>query len=273
MKKKLQIISWIIGLVMLCSLISCGEPTTFEIVNDAIIKTQQLDSMQATTELNMDMKMNLFGIKVPMEIPIKMDIKASGLQSENPVMNMGMSFEIIGQEIAMDAYLEGEYLYMDVLGERAKVKAADMGSMYDARAQIEGTLQQIPEELLTDIVAHEKSDGSKAVELTVPAEQLQTLYGELLGAVQGTAAEGSPVSDLVISDAEVEVIIDAEGYVSLYALTFELEMTVGEGDEAVDCEVEVEMKVTYKNPGQPVTVTPPEGYQDYPEVDADEVGI
>jgi hypothetical protein len=50
-------------------------------------------------------------------------------------------------------------------------------------------------------------------------------------------------------------------------------MTVGEGDEAVDCEVEVEMKVTYKNPGQPVTVTPPEGYQDYPEVDADEVGI
>ena len=91
--------------------------------------------------------------------------------------------------------------------------------------------------------------------------------------MQGTAAEGSPVSDLVISDAEVEVIIDAEGYVSLYALTFEFEMTVGEGDEAVDCEVEVEMKVTYKNPGQPVTVTPPEGYQDYPEVDADEVGI
>ena len=275
MKKQLRLVSLIVGVLMLCSMsmVSCAEPTTFEIVNDAIVKTQALDSMHAVSEMNMDMKMDLFGMSVPMEIPMKMDIKASGLQGDNPVMNMGMSLEMMDEEIAFDSYLEGEYLYISVMGENMKVKSEEMGSMYDARAQIDGTVQQIPEELLTDIVAVEKSDGSKAVNLTIPQDQLQTLYGDLLESVQGTAAEGSPVSNLVISDAEVEVVINKDGYVSVYALTFGMDMTVGEGEEAIDCEIDVEMKITYQNPGEPVTVTPPEGYRDFPEVDADDVGL
>ena len=275
MKKQLRLVSLIVGILMLCSMsmVSCAEPTTFEIVNDAIVKTQALDSMHAVSEMTMDMKMDLFGMSVPMEIPMKMDIKASGLQGDNPVMNMGMSLEMMDEEIAFDSYLEGEYLYISAMGENMKVKSEEMGSMYDARAQIDGTVQQIPEELLTDIVAVEKSDGSKAVNLTIPQDQLQTLYGDLLESVQGTAAEDSPVSNLVISDAEVEVVINKDGYVSVYALTFGMDMTVGEGEEAIDCEIDVEMKITYQNPGEPVTVTPPEGYRDFPEVDADDVGL
>lgn len=275
MRKKLRWVSLLVGILMLCSvsLVSCAEPTTFEIVNDAIVKTQELDSMHAISEMTMNMEMDLFGMSVPMEIPMKMDIKANGLQGDNPVMNMGLSMEMMGEEIAFDSYLEGEYLYMSVMGENMKVKAAEMGGMYDARAQIDSTVQQIPEELLTDIVAVENADGSKVVKLTMPADELQTLYGELLESVQGTAAEDSPVSNLVISDAEIEIVIGSDGYISVYALTFDMDMTVGEGDEGIDFKIAAEMKITYQNPGEPVTVTPLEGYRDFPEMDADEVGL
>ena len=49
-------------------------------------------------------------------------------------------------------------------------------------------------------------------------------------------------------------------------IAFTMDMTV----EGVSTTVEAKATVTYENPGQPVTVTPPEGYQDFEEISMDD---
>ena len=72
---------------------------------------------------------------------------------------------------------------------------------------------------------------------------------------------------------QVEITVSEDGYVAEYNMEFDMEMTMSMAGLEVTVSAEVEAEIEIENPGEPVTVTPPEGYQDYPEVDADEVGI
>ena len=66
-----------------------------------------------------------------------------------------------------------------------------------------------------------------------------------------------------------DATLDENGYVSVYKMAFDMNIDVETSGIVVGTEASVEMEITFKNPGTAVTITPPEGYQDFPEVDLD----
>ncbi|MBQ7336989.1 MAG: hypothetical protein IJW40_00890 [Clostridia bacterium] len=271
MKTTMKFLSLMLALLLICStLVACGKPTTFEVVTDAVNKTLALDSISATMEMTMDMEMASLGTSV--EVPMTTTIKASGLQSDAPVILTELTMSMMGIEMETVNYVEGEYMYMTMLGESYKVKMEDMTD-YDGMNDIDNLIKALPEALLSEIEATENADGTKTVKVEVPNDMLDTIYGELLAQVQQSAAEGATVDSCNITEAAVEITIDKDGYISVYDMSFLMEMGMSVEGFSMDVSADVEAKVTYENPGEPVTVTPPEGYQDFPEANADEIGL
>ena len=144
---------------------------------------------------------------------------------------------------------------------------------YDAMSDISSTVKALPEEWLKDIVATENADGSKTVALDLTDEQLESVYSEMIDSVKESAASGATITDCTFSDASLEITVAEDGYISVYKLTFVMDLGMDIEGVNYDSETGAEIIITYHNPGQSVTVTAPEGYQDYEEVDAEDVGL
>lgn len=262
MKKRL--ISLLLALTVLCTGIlftGCQggllkEKSTYEIINDALKKTQDLESMAA--EMKMELGMDVGGMT--MSIPATINIKAKDMKSDSPILSMLISMSLLGQSIDMELYTEDQWAYMVMGDMKYKTKAEDMQSEFEYAENMDDMLQQIPEELLKDVELVKAEDGSQSVTIAYPAEMFAQNYEELIGSLNSVTEIN--VDELNISDAAVKLTI-ADGYVTMYDVAFKMEMTV----EGVSTTTDAKVTITYENPGQEVTVTPPEGYQDFEETD------
>ncbi len=270
MKTAIRFLNVALALLLCVALTACGKPTTYEVVSEAVDKTLALDGMSATMEMNMNMEMASMGTTV--EIPMTTTVKASGLQSDDPVILTTVSMTLMGINMDTTTYIEGDYMYMSVMGENYKVKMEDM-SEYDGMSDVDNLIKALPEELLSEIAATEHADGTKTVKVSVPDDMLNTIYSELISQVQASAAEGATITTCTITDAEVEITIDKNGYISIYDMSFLMDFGMSVEGISMDVSTDVDVKVTYENPGEPVTVTPPAGYQDFTEIPADELGM
>lgn len=266
MKKRL--ISLLLALTILCTGIlftGCGnektpeetkDKTTFEIINEALEKTENLESMAA----EMKMEMNMAAEGMTMSIPMTMKLKAKDMKSESPIISMVVSMTMLGQDIDIEMYQEGQWAYMVMGDMKYKANAEDMESEYDYTEITDDMFQQIPEELLKDVELVKAEDGSQSVTIALPAEKFAEIYDDYIESVNSDTE--IDLGEMTITDPVVKITI-ANGYVTVYDISFKMEMTV----EGVSSSTEVKTTLTYENPGQEVTITPPEGYQEFEEVD------
>lgn len=264
---KKRIVSAVLSVLLICSMLlltSCGRLTAFSLVSDALEKTNNLDSMQA--KMTMDMSISTEGMTL--DIPVVYDTKAAGLKSENPVSSTEMTMSVLGQEVAVDIYTEGGYFYMTAEGESVKMKAGEDTEDYDGVEMIDDMMKAVPEDILTDVVIVNNEDGTSTVTTAVSEEVFSELYGDIVDSVGDIAADGSEIGEVTLSDANIEITVNKDGYVSLYKMNFVVKMTVSAGDTAMDFTADVAATVEYVDPGKEVTVTPPDGYKDFTELDA-----
>ena len=267
MKKKL--ISLLLALTVLCTglfLTGCGNEdvpeetkakTAFEIIDEALQKTQNLESMDAKIEMEMSMGADGFTMTIPMSIKIM----GKDLKAEKPVLSTVISMSMLGQSIEMEIYQEDQWAYMVMDEMKYKLNVKDATDELDYAENADYMLQEIPEELLKDVQPVTAADGSQTFTVNFPEETFDRIYDELIESVGSNM--GTDIEDAKISDA-VATITVADGYVTVYDLAFNMEMTA----EGVSTTTAVKATCTYNNPGQPVTVTPPEGYQDFEELSA-----
>ena len=268
MKKK--IVSLLLAFVMLGTSIlftACGgeggsdqvkEKNAYEIISEALDKTENLESMAA--ELKMEMSMGMEGMT--MSVPIAIKLKAKDMKSENPVVSMLVSMSMLGQEINIEYYLEDQWAYM-VMGEmKYKTNAEDMAQDFDYAQSATDMLQQIPEELLKDIQLVKAEDGSQSATIAFPGEKFAEIYDDFIESVNSDSE--TDIENIKITDPVVKITV-ADGYVTVYDMAFTMEITV----EDATSSTEVKATLIYENPGQAVTITPPEGYQEFAEMDAE----
>lgn len=256
---KKRIVSLVLALCILCVgglFTSCNQINTFGVIVQAMEKTKAMDSMAAEMKMQMDMEME----GMSLSIPVTADIKATGLDSDKPIMYTNMSMSMLGQTVDMEMYMEDGWAYIDAMGMQYKTNATEEISQYDYKDDIDAMLQEIPEELLKDAEFVENDDGSKTVFISISNEQFAEIYDDYIDSVNETAGT-SVVEDMTISDAVVTITV-ADEYISVYDMKFTMTMNV----EGVSTTTKVTASVTYENPGQEVTITPPEGYQDYEEM-------
>ncbi len=254
---KRRVISLVMVLVALCTLLTaCGPKSTSEILTEALEKTEALDSVAAKMELRID----LLDTGMPWSIPITVDMKAKDLKSENPTLSTVISTTMFGQSMEIEMYQEDQWAYMVMDDTKYKAKVEDVQGQYDFAENIDDLLQELPDALLEAVTLVKNDDGSQTATIAVPGGQFADIYEDFIEGLD--TGSGMDVSTVKISDAVVTITI-ANGYVTVYDMGFNMEMTA----EGVTSNTEVTAKITFDNPGGAVEITPPEGYKDFTEQD------
>ena len=255
MKKRLLALLLVLNLLLACCVFtSCKELTSVVELTKAIENTNALDEMDATLELEMEIGI----LETDFAISAVADIKAKGLQGEDPVYYSKIQTEdttlLSGN---MEMYKEGHLAYLVVGDLKYKTRADSVPEQYDFSDDVRDVLEELPEDLLKGVEFTENQDGSKTISVLVEEEVFVDLYEDLLEDVG--APVGNLLNNVAIEDAAVSITIK-NGFVLEYALNFTVAL-INSGFE--DYESFVSYKVTYNNPGEPVEITPPEGYQDF----------
>ncbi len=265
---KKRIIALLLAFTLLCTgvvLTACGDkeeaPTqksVAEVINGALRKTGDLDSMSA--EMKMEMNMAMEGMT--MSVPITAKIKVKDANSDNTVASIAMTMSMLGQNLDIEVYQEGQWAYMVMGDMKYKTAIEDMEGELDYADSANDMLKEIPEVLLKDVELVTAEDGSQTATIPFPAEKFAEIYDDLIEDVNSET--GVEMGEMKISDAVVTITV-AEGYVTVCDIAFTMDMTV----EGVNSTTKAKATLTYENPGQQVTITPPAGYQDFKEVNMD----
>lgn len=267
MKKKL--LTLLCAVCLLCSTMlfaSCDgvEPESADqLIGEAMAKTAELDSFAAT--LDMDMKMTFAG--ETQKIFTVADMKVKDAQSDNPVMSTDVSMSVLGEgmlenSMEMSMYLADGWLYMD-MGELGKIKAKQGSYLvadYDYNDDLDDMMVDIPDEVLEELEIKTASDGSKTVTITLDDETFSELYKDMLSEMKNSFDSlGNVDHDTIrFSDAVISITVQ-DGYLWKYAMSFEISVAVGDGTAVT----EVEVMVTYNDPGKDVKVTEPDDLDSY----------
>ncbi len=258
MKKKLVALALV--LCLLCLMFTaCEQSSTFDVVDAALKKTQGLDSMAA--EMKIDMEMAMEGMT--MSIPMTLDLKAKGLQSEKPTSSVRATTSMLGQEMVVEAYQEGDWAYFVMDDMKYKTAVADLEEGSDYSGMAKDMLQTLPEELLEGVQTQKADDGSLTVEVSIPEDSFAQLYGDILDELNASAGLEEGV-EAKITDAVVKITV-ANDYVTAYEMKYTVTVTT----EGITATTKAKAVMTIKNIGEEVTVTPPEGYQDFEELGLD----
>ena len=249
---KKRIVSILLILCLALSVTACGgnEGATSvgaAFLNEAIQKNKALDSLAAKMEMTIDMSIQ----GMTLSVPVTADVKVVGETAYTK-----MSTSLLGQEIKVEAYMEDGWIYM-VLGDQKFKNNADT-SEYDYSDDMNNMMQELPDDLLKTAAVTENADGSKTAKVTLSGKQFTSLFSAFvdgLSATTGTGIEGVTIGDAVVS------VTVAEGYVTEYDMEFSMNMTAAGTETAT----EVKATMTFEEPGSTVTITPPEGYQDFPD--------
>lgn len=254
MKKKM--IALMMALCVMCGLFAaCDSESTADVINEAVKKTQALDSMAGEMKMQTDMAME----GMTLSIPVTAEIKAKGLQGENPISSTKLSMSMLGQDIDLEMYQEGDWAYIAMEDMKYKTNVSAVESEYDYTDDMNSMLQELPADLLKDVKLVKNEDGSQKVSISISDEQFAELYKDF---IEKANAESAAASEIKISDATVSITV-AKGYVSVYDMEFTMTMVADEMNATVD----VKATVSYQDPGKEVTITPPAGYQDFEEMD------
>lgn len=265
MKKFTAVALVLVMLVSLFALTSCEEKkqTAYSLVSDAVAKMETLDSFEADMDLKVETKE--MDEDDSMGALSQCNVKAAGLKGDNPVTFSTISVTMMGVTMKTEAYTEGEWCYITAFGQGMKMKAGENTEEYDGYADIEFVIKEIPEDILSDVEITENSDGTKTVSVAVSDEKFTELYQVLVDEVFASVTKGEVVIDISVTNANVTVTVDKNGYVSVYGISFDVN-----SEELFGGKASVDMNIAFKNPGTAVTVTPPAGYQDFEEVDPEE---
>ncbi len=289
MKKKLlslMLAIMMLAIMMLVStlmLTSCENVTAFQLVSDALVKTNSLDSIDAVIDMKTKVDMTMAGETTTQEMPVELEIKASGIQSDALKMLLSTSMEMEGQKMSVDVYQEGEWFYMEMFGMGVKMKAGEMTEEYDGMKQLEDLCKEIPEALLADVEVVKNDDGTKTVSAAIPDDQMHLLFPELIDDMTESIAGGEFEFELVnftVTDGKIAVKVTEDGYVSSYQVAYKMSFTMNLGAEmealgmgSIDVVSEIDGTVTYNNPGADVVVTPMKGYESFMEISAEDMGL
>lgn len=268
MKKFTAVALVLVMLVSLFALTSCEgkKLTAYALISDAVAKTNTLDSFEA----DMEIKMGVETMGVSMDVPMQYNVKAAGLKGDNPVTFSTVSMTMMGMTIKTEAYTEDEWCYITVFGQNMKMKTGENTEEYDGYADIESVVKALPEDILSDVEITENGDGTKTVSVVVSDEKFAEIYKSFVDEMCSSAAEGEEVSEVSVTNAKVTITVDENGYVSVYGISFDMNITAESEGMSLEMKASVDMNIAFKNPGTAVTVTPPTGYQDFEEVDPEE---
>ena len=271
-----KFISVLLIILMLCSILfvsACSDrdddddndnnnPSTLnaqKLVEDAITKINNLDSYYAI--MTQDVHLSMQGIS--MDMPVNVSIKVQDAKTSNPKMYAIQDMKMLGQSILTELYIEGDYIYLDSEGMQAKISKDEIGDTdqlsYDKT--VKELLWVLPDDVMNDVIVKINESGNRYVEVDFDSAKFLEFYESNIEDISSSI--NASIDDLQISDSKVKIVLDKSGYVKEYVLTYKMSIST-QGQTA---NADVNLKIEFIDPGKAVTVTPMEGYQNFPLID------
>lgn len=256
MKKITSLLLVILSLFMVLSLASCNQASTSEVISSAIENTNALKEYEAKMDITLDMAMD----GMTMSIPMNVVTKVKDADKENPIVSATTTTKMLGQEMTVETYMDNEYVYVAEDGEGYKMSLEDAMGEYDYASDVEDMIKDLPEDLIKDIQMVKNDDGSATLTVNIPNETFKQIFNDFVSDMND-ASMGVSVDEIEISDCKV-VITVKDDYIKNYDISFKMAMDV----EGMSTNSTVSAKMEFVNPGNSVTVTPPDGYQDFEDI-------
>lgn len=196
-------------------------------------------------------------------------IKVAGTE-DKPVVGANAKLSMMGQEVTVEGYFADGYVYAVVNGEKMKM-AVDLAevenelknSLEDAEIDTEALPEFDFKALLNKSTITKDAAGNSVVKVALEVKDAQDYLDKLMKEIAG-AAEADGMAKITVKQFDVELALGA-GYLSGVSLKAKADV---DADGEVGT-IELDLDVELKNPGQAVTITPPAGYESFPEMGGD----
>lgn len=259
MKKRLV---YLLCLLMVLSLVGCtkgngsksSDPAT--IYEEASKKTSELKDMAGKASIKMKMSQN----DQDMDITMDMDMKITDSNTKDMKYLCDAKMSMLGMDLDMTMFYTDGYYYVDTFGQKMKC-AMDYSEMLE---KANGTTIKTDElaKYMKDIKS--KKDGDNTIiTFQLDGEKMTQFIQDMMTGF-GTATEGETFSGI---DGNIEATINKDGYFSAVKMNLVLDMEI-EGESG---KMNMEMDMTYDNPGKSVEDIEIPDLAGYTEVDPSEM--
>ncbi|WP_455718634.1 DUF6612 family protein [Anaerosporobacter sp.] len=259
MKKRLV---FLLSLILVFSLIGCSKGNDSKSTDPATIyenaskKTSELKDMDATAKMKMVMTQN----EENMDISMDMDIKATDFGTEDMKYLCNYKMSMLGMDLDMSMFYTDGYYYVDSFGQKMKA-AMDYSEVLET---INGSTMQTNElsKYMKDVKTTKDGDNT-VITFQLDGDKMTEYIKDMMTDL-GTATEGQSFSGI---EGDVETTINKDGYFTAVKMNLTLDMEV-EGETA---KMNMEMDMTYNNPGQEIEEIEVPDLEGYTEVDSSEL--
>ncbi|MCI8403075.1 MAG: hypothetical protein HFI38_13465 [Lachnospiraceae bacterium] len=261
MKRSKRGLALVLALVLMLGLTACGgkKQTPQDVYNEALAKLREMSSLDG----NMEMTMSMTDGTEALEISMESEIKIQDLNKESMLMDMKMSIGMMGISMDLQTYYVDGYFLMDMMGQKVKYKMP----LEEAVAQA-SVLQEMDTSAMGEINMEEK-DGIRTLTYQVDVSKMSENMSseEYLGILENLGLGDMAGDDMTYDLIEGSMTVDKNGNI----LTNQAHMTGTTDLEGTKLSFEMEMTITYNNPGQAVTVEAPDA-SEYMEIDSPAAG-
>lgn len=248
MKKAQRILSLASALALATLLAGCGAKTPQDVYADAVKKQAELQDMHTISDI--DMNVSAMGISMPVAMTLDALVKSSG--QTDMQMQMDMSVEMLGMTMDLASYYAEGWMYMDVLGTKAKTELP----VEDALSQqMQLDLSGLDAESLQDLTMEDGEDGAKVLHFTVDGQLLNDSIQQITGEM------GQDMSTATLGVCDITLTVGKDGYFRQMDCT--LPITMESDGSAAD--MDLTMSTQFVDPGQPVEIEAPADLDSYVE--------
>lgn len=260
MKKSLV---YLLSVLMVLSLIGCSksketkkslDPAT--IYEDAVKKTADLKDMDGTTTMKMVMSQG----DETMDISMNMDIKMTGINTEDMKYLCDSKMSMLGMDLDMKMFYTDGYYYIESLGQKMKYPM-DYSAVLDKVN--ESTMQTTDlSKYMKEIKATQEGDNT-IVTFQLDGEKMKEYIKDIMSDF-GNGIDSSLYSGI---EGNVETTINKDGYFSAVKMSLVLDMNI----EGQVMKMNMDVDMVYNNPGKAVKAIELPDLEGYTEVDPSEL--
>jgi len=250
---KKRVLPVLLAGLMVLGFSGCQKADPTEILQNAMTKTQSLESVEYDAGLSFDAEIS--GMRIGMDL--EMNLKAIN-EKENPALAYTMSTSLMGQDVNVNMIYQDGTLYMDSMGYKVK-SAIDYDDFIKDNGQI-FDLTKLDSEDVKDLTNLEmKMDGDNIIfSFTADEKEGQDLLDAIMQAME-MESDGT-TEQIKLKSLSGEYTVNKDGYLIGQKIVMSCEMTQDNITSAADITVDMSLV----NPGQTVEikVDDPDSYQE-----------
>ena len=254
------------------------EDAVSELLTATETKMKETDDLAATLQLNV--KTNSNGVTV--EIPVSLALKLVDITGENPAMSFAMTGNVMGEEMNINACYKDGWAYVTQNGESYKQQAdnpfdgldLEMPEMPELDDETVALLESMEADLLKNANAVTK-DGVTTIAYSLTLEDLMEVVSALMGSMGGDESGadeelggmggilgGAEMPEGMEMDGKLDLTMKIkDNFLTQLVLSLNAEMSM----EGQTMTYEIGVTLDIADPAETVTVTLPEGAENFEE--------